>query len=210
MLTEDMRFFIWLDYDDRSTTGLDQGLDHLLMVDVGAVGFGAAGLAFCGYPGPSCGVVEGWRPFGERASLRFSYENGVAVSPSMPRSLHGGSRSGSEAWSASASGSWWRAGFATTLSPDAGTPRTGAGTLRLLTAPHAGFPERDQFWVYESRSLLVKDFSTVPATPRAGKPFALRLAVIHSGTGAALSGAVSCSATNRGQTAPASFPWFCG
>lgn len=70
------------------------------------------------------------------------------------------------------------------------------------TEPPAGrgFPARDQFWIYESRPLLVKDFSTAPASPRAGKPFALRLAAIHSDTGAALTtGAVYCSSTIAGK-----------
>jgi hypothetical protein len=63
-----------------------------------------------------------------------------------------------------------------------------------------GFPARDEFWIYESRPLLVKDFSTAPAAPRAGKPFALRLVAIRSDTGATLTtGALSCSSTIGGK-----------
>ena len=199
-LTEAMRIFIWFDYDDRATTGLDEGLDHLLIVDVGSVGFGAAGLAFCGYPGPSCGVVEGWRAFGERVALRFLYENGVAVfsfdttklARQEPFRIGGLERF--RFWIVVESG----------VRFDPVTGRWDFTDWRRDVAPTEplagrGFPARDQFWIYESRPLLVKDFSTVPATPRAGKLFALRLAAIRSDTGAALSsGGVSCSSTIAG------------
>ena len=82
-----MRIFVWFDYDDDPTTGLAEGLDHRLVVDVGTVGFGAAGLAFCGYPGPSCGVTQGWLAFGALVSLRFSYEKGVAIFSFDPAKL---------------------------------------------------------------------------------------------------------------------------
>jgi hypothetical protein len=201
VLTEDMRIFIWIDFDDDATTGLDEGLDHLLMVDVGTVGFGAAGLAFCGYPGPGCGAVQGWRGFGELASLRFSYENGVATfsfdATKLARKepFRVGSLKRLRFFVKVESGvrydpvtrSWdftnWRRDVAPTEPP--------AGR---------GSPTRDQRWVYESRPLLVKDFSTTPARPRAGKPFALRLAAIHSDTRAAVTtGAVSCSSTIAGK-----------
>jgi hypothetical protein len=200
-LTEDIRIFIWFDYDDRATTGLDEGLDHLLVVDLGSVGFGAAGLAFCGYTPPSCGVVQGWRGFGELASLRFSYENGVAIfsfdatklAREEPFRIGGLQRF--RFWIVVESG----------VRFDPVTGRWDFTNWRRDVAPTEppagrGFPARDQFWTYESRPLLVKDFSTAPATPRAGKPFALRLAAIHSDTGAALtSGAVSCSSTIAGK-----------
>lgn len=200
-LTEDMRIFLWFDYDDHATTGLDEGLDHLLVVDVGTVGFGAAGLAFCGYTPPSCGVVQGWRGFGEHVSLRFSYQNGVAVFSldaaklSRQEPFRIGSLKRFRFWVKVESGvrydpitrRWdftnWRRDVAPTDPP-----------------PGRAFPARDQFWIYESRPLLVKDFSTAPARPRAEKPFALRLAAINSDTGAALtSGAVSCSSTIGGK-----------
>ena len=201
VLTEDMRIFIWIDYDDDATTGLDEGLDHRLVVDVGSFGFGAAGLAFCGYTPPSCGVVQGWRGFGELASLRFSYENGVAVfsfdTAKLAREepFRVGSLKRFRFWVKVESGVRW----------DPVTRRYDFTNWRRDVAPTEplagrGFPARDQFWIYESRPLLVKGFSTEPATPRAGKPFALRLAAIHSDTGAALtSGAVSCSSTIAGK-----------
>ena len=200
-LTEDMRIFIYLDYDDHATTGLDEGLDHRLVVDVGTVGFGAAGLAFCGYTPPSCGVVQGWRGFGELASLRFSYENGVAVfsfdTTKLARQepLRIGRLERLRFWVKVESG----------VRYDPVTRRWDFTDWRRDVAPTEppagrGFPTRDQFWIYESRPLLVKDFSTTPARPRAGKPFALRLAAIHSDTGAALTtGAVSCSSTIAGK-----------
>jgi hypothetical protein len=201
VLTEDMRIFIWLDFDDDATTGLDEGLDHQLMVDVGTVGFGAAGLAFCGYPGRSCGVVQGWRGFGELASLRFSYENGVAIfsfdTTKLAREepFRVGSLKRFRFWVKVESGVLY----------DPVTRRWDFTNWRRDVAPTEppagrGLPPRDEFWIYESRPLLVKDFATAPATPRAGKPYALRLAAIHSDTGAALtSGAVSCSSTIAGK-----------
>ena len=197
VLTEDMRIFIWFDYDDRAATGLDEGLDHRLVVDVGSVGFGAAGLAFCGYIPPSCGVVQGWRGFGERVSLRFSYQNGVAVFSldaaklSRQEPFRVGSLKRFRFWVVVESG----------VRYDPVTGRWDFTDWRRDVAPTdppagRGFPARDRFWIYESRPLLVKGFSTAPAAPRAGKPFALRLAAIHTDTGAALtSGAVSCSST---------------
>ena len=201
VLTEDMRIFIWFDFDDDPTTGLAQGLDHLLVVDVGSVGFGAAGLAFCGYPGPSCGVVEGWLGFGARVSLRFSYENGAAVfsfdaaklARKEPFRIGGLERF--RFWIVVESG----------VRFDPVTRRWDFTDWRRDVAPTdppvgSGFPARDQFWIYESRPLLVRDFSANPATPRAGRPFALRLAAIRTDTGAALtSGAVSCSFTIAGK-----------
>ena len=196
-----MRIFIYFDFDDRAATGLDEGLDHRLVVDVGSVGFGAAGLAFCGYTPPSCGVVQGWRGFGELVSLRFSYENGVAVfsfdTTKLARQepFRIGSLERLRFWVKVESG----------VRYDPITRRWDFTDWRRDVAPTEppagrGFPARDQFWIYESRPLLVKDFSTTPARPRAGKPFALRLAAIHSDTGAALTtGALSCSSTIAGK-----------
>lgn len=199
-LTEDMRIFIWFDFDDHATTGLDEGLDHRLVVDVGSVGLGAAGLAFCGYPGPSCGVVQGWRGFGERVSLRFSYENGVAIfsfdTAKLARQepFRIGRLERLRFWVVVESG----------VRFDPVTRRWDFTDWRRDVAPTEppggrGFPAREEFWIYESRPLLVRNFSTAPARPRAGKPFALRVAAIHSDTGAALtSGAVLCSSTIAG------------
>jgi hypothetical protein len=141
--------------------------------------------------------VQGWRGFGERVSLRFSYENGVAVfsfdaaklARQEPFRIGGLERF--RFWIVVESG----------VRFDPSTGRWDFTDWRRDVAPTEppagrGFPSRDQFWIYESRPLLVKDFSSAPARPRAGKPFALRLAAIHSDTGAALtSGAVACSST---------------
>ena len=200
-LTEDMRIFVWFDYDDDPTTGLAEGLDHRLVVDVGTVGFGAAGLAFCGYPGPSCGVTQGWLAFGALVSLRFSYEKGVAIFSFDPAKLARqepfrlGPLERFRFWIAAESG----------VRFDPVTRRWDFTDWRRDVAPtdplpERGFPARDQFWVYESRPLLVKDFSASPATPRAGRLFALRLAAIRTDTGAALtSGGISCSSTIAGK-----------
>jgi hypothetical protein len=196
VLTEDMRIRIWLDYDDDPATGLAvegrEGLDHFLLVDRGSLGFGTAGLFVCS--GSTC---SGGRDLGTLASLGFSYENGALFSlesetlrRTEPVRIGGLKRFrfSVEAWSG--------------IGYDPVARTWDFTSARRDVAPaEQPSPSRDQLWTYESRPLLVRAFSVIPARPRAGMPFALRLGATRTETGAALtSGAVSCSARVAGKT----------
>lgn len=205
ILTEDLRIRIWLDYDDDPATGLDglrNGLDHFLLVNPGSLGVGEAGLFVCqpnyDQSGQRVGsMCSGGRESAMRASLRFSYDKGAVFSfdseklkrtePFTIGSLKR-FRFLVEVWSG--------------IRYDPATRTWDFTNAHWDFAPtEKQFPSRDEYWVYESRPLLVKSFSATPATPRAGGSFALRLAAIRTDTGAALtSGTVSCSFKLAGQT----------
>jgi len=189
-LTDDMRIRVWLDSDADANTGLEvenlRGADNFLLVDRWELGLGEVGLFTCS--GSTCGGGKAL-PSGSRTSLRFSYRNGAtfmvdAVDLGIERLQR--MRFWIEVW--------------TGIGFDPVTRRYDFTNARADFAPNGagrglGDPaaEGDGFWVYESRPLLVKSFSVEPSNPKAGRPFALRLALIRTDTGALLtSGSVSC------------------
>jgi hypothetical protein len=96
---------------------------------------------------------------------------------------------------------------------DEGPPRRWDLTnVRTDRAPtHSEFPTRSEYWVYDSRPLLVKTFSRAPARPRAGKPFVLRLSASRTDTNAVVRrGAVSCSLKVGGKPLRARSSGFVG
>jgi hypothetical protein len=201
VLTEDLRIQIWLDLDDDLETGLNDGTgrDHSILVDFGSLGFGAAGLATCS--ANSCGAVQGWPLQGAAVSLRFTYEAGVASfsldASKLPPSYRLDPRSGTPRRV------WFQVRVDSGLSYDPVTRSWDFTNDRWDFAPvTANFPRRDQLWVYDWRGpLLVKSFSARPAIPRAGRPFALRLAAVRTDTGAPVtSGSVTCSSRVAGQS----------
>jgi hypothetical protein len=177
ILTEDMRIRVWLDVDDDPTTGLTAnellGVDHFFLVDRWELGLGAVGLFRCS--GSTCG---GGVDLARSAGLRFSYESGAtflidAVVLGIPRLE--------------------RIRFS--VETMAGVVFDPVARRYDFTNVHQDFaPENRQLWTYESRPLLVQRFSATPTRPSAGKPYALRLDVVRTDTGAVLaSGTVSCS-----------------
>jgi hypothetical protein len=186
VLTEDMRVRIWLDLDDDRTTGLTverlAGFDYFLLVDRWELGLGMVGVFSCS--GNSCGGGPGG-PWGEQTSLRFSYANGATFSVD-----------------AAELGSKRLERIRFSVETTSGVAFDPLARRYDFTNAHQDFaPEEGGSWTYESRALLVKSFSATPATPRAGKPFALRLTAVRTDTGAVLArGKVSCSFMTAGRT----------
>ena len=180
VLTEDLRIRISLDWDDNAATGLSvadrKGVDRFILVDRGLYGLGVAGLGSC--RGTSCASVV------DPALLKFSYRQGVATfsvetvrsEPALKRF-----RFHVDVWNGVHFDPVTRTWDLTNAKGD-------------FAPTEKQFPSRDEYWVYDSRPLLVKSFSRTPATPHAGKPFALRLAATRTDSGALVRrGTVSCS-----------------
>jgi hypothetical protein len=202
VLGEDMRIRVWLDSDANRQTGLEveglRGADNFLLVDRGELGLGEAALFTCS--GFTC---SGGLPTG----LTFSYEGGATFTvgaADLGIERLGRIRFWVEVWNGIAfdpiTHRWDFTNARADFAPD------GAG--RRLGDPSA---QGEDTWIYESRRMLVRSFSTQPASPRAGRPFALRLALIRTDTGASVSrGAVSCIAKIAGRRLRARSSGFVG
>jgi hypothetical protein len=179
-LTEDMRLWLRVDWDDSAATGLtvdgQQGVDLFILVDRGLYGFGNAAMGGCS--GNTC--ATGPQP----DVLRFSYQGGVATFAldtsvfKVPlRRLR------------------FRANVMSGVIFDEETRKWDLTNARFDRAPtHSDFPTRAEYWVYESRQVVVKRFSRAPLTPKAGKPFALKLTAARTDTGTVVrGGTVSCA-----------------
>jgi hypothetical protein len=198
VLTEDMRLWLRVDWDDSAATGLtvegQQGVDTFILVDRGLHGFGAAAIGGCSGNSCSTGV--------DPDVLRFAYGAGVATFTldttrfDVPLKRFR-----------------FRVQVQSGVVFDEGPPRRWDLTnVRTDRAPtHSEFPTRSEYWVYDSRPLLVKTFSRAPARPRAGKPFVLRLSASRTDTNAVVRrGAVSCSLKVGGKPLRARSSGFVG
>jgi hypothetical protein len=198
VLTEDLRLTLRVDWDDSAATGLtvegQQGVDMLIVVDRGLHGFGQAAIGGCSGNSCSTGV--------DPDVLRFSYEAGVAtfaldtVRFEVPlKRLR------------------FRVEVLSGVLFDPGPPRRWDLTnAHIDRAPELSeVPSRTDSWVYDSRPLLVRSFSRAPLTPRAGKPFALRLTATRTDTNAVVRrGRVVCSMKLRGKPLRARSQGFVG
>lgn len=62
-------------------------------------------------------------------------------------------------------------------------------------------PARNDWWTFDTRTLVANAFSAIPRRPQAGRPFTLLLAAVRTDTGAAVTaGTVSCSLHLGGRT----------
>jgi hypothetical protein len=196
-LTEDLRIGVWLDSDADERTGLGvervQGADHFLLLDRWELGL--AEVAFFTCSGSTCSGGKAL-PTASGPPLRFSYRDGAtftidAVEVGIELSQR--MRFSIEAWTGVGFDPITRRYDFTNAIPDFAPD--GAG--RWLGYPSA---QGEDFWTYESGSVLVSSFSAQPARPRAGTPFALRLALVDAETGAPLtSGSVSCPMNIAGE-----------
>jgi hypothetical protein len=198
VLTEDMRLTLRVDWDDSAATGLtvegQQGVDMLIVVDRGLQGFGQAAIGGCSGNSCSTGV--------DPDVLRFSYAAGVAtftldtVRFEVPlKRLR------------------FRVEVLGGVLFDPGPPpKWDLANVHLDRAPtHSDIPSREEYWVYDSRPLLVRSFSRAPLAPRAGKPFALRLTATRTDTNTVVRrGRVVCSLKLRGKPLRARSQGFVG
>jgi hypothetical protein len=196
-ITEDLRIKVWLDADADVATGLQaggvRGADKFLIVDRWDYGLGEVALFTCA--GSTCSGGKAL-PTGPRTPLHFSYTDSATftveaadVGIAGPQRI----RFWIEAWNGIVFDPITRRYDLTSARPDFAPD--GAG--RRLGYPAA---QGDDAWTYDSGTMFVESFSAQPATPRAGKPFSLRLSVIRTDTGAPLtSGAVLCSARIAGK-----------
>lgn len=181
VLTEDMRFTLRVDWDDSAKTGLTvdgvQGVDMLIVVDRGLHGFGQAAIGGCSADSCSTGV--------DPDVLGFSYAAGVATFTLNTLGFE-----------VPLKRLRFRVEVLSGVLFDPGPPRRWDLTnARIDRAPAlSDVPSRTDSWVYDSRPLVVRSFSRAPLTPRAGKPFALRLTATRTDTNAVVRrGRVTCS-----------------
>jgi hypothetical protein len=179
-LTKDMRVSIKLDWDDSAATGLtvdgQKGVDLFILVDPVLHGLGNAAMGGCS--GNTC--ATGPQP----DVLRFAYEGGVA------RFALDTSR-----FEVPLKRFRFRVQAQSGAVFDEETRKFDFTNWRTDLAPtNSQNPTRAEYWVYESRPVIVKSFSRAPMRPQAGKPFALTLTAIRTDAGTvARAGTVSCA-----------------
>jgi hypothetical protein len=196
LITVDLRIRVWLDSDANVRTGLGvegvRGADHFLLLDRWELGLGEVAFFTCS--GSTCSGGK-TLPNASGPPLRFSYLDGATFAldaAELGIELSQRMRFSIEAWTGVGFDPITRRYDFTNAIPDFAPD--GAG--RWLGYPSA---QGEDFWTYESGTVLVRSFSAQPAKPRAGSPFALRLALVSADTGAPVaSGLVSCSMTIAG------------
>ena len=167
--TDDMRIEIWIDADLLRDTGMknDQlhvGGDYLVVVS-----HEVTTLYGCENP-PACDVFA---PV-PLAEVQLAYREGATITLAA-RHLKHSKRFRFSVLAADGIG---------------GSPND----LDSIPA-HVDFaPREGAWWTFDTRALVVTSFSATPRTPVPGRPFALRLTTIRTGSGAALAaGTISCS-----------------
>ncbi len=197
-ITEDLRIRVWLDTDVNANTGLGvegvRGADYFILLDRWELGLGEVALFTCS--GSTCSGGKAL-PTGSGTSLRFSYRGGVATFTVDSADLGVLSlerlRFSIEAWTGIGFDPIAKRYDFTNAHPDFAPD--GAG--RWLGFPSA---QGEDFWTFDASALLVRSFSAQPAKPRAGRQFAVRLALVATETGAPVtSGSVSCSMKVAGE-----------
>lgn len=178
VVTEDIRVRIWLDADDVLETGLEiegtkTGFDHFLLLDpinVSRFGLPLVGLYWCATSNTCSG----------RATPEFAYESGPTITLDV-----------SQLNPAVGVGRFERVRFyAVATAGIRFVPETGYD----FTDARLDFAPDDGQWTFDARALRVASFRATPGEPRAGRPLKLRLGVLRTDTGTALTGGgIACS-----------------